>query len=78
MTTYDLLDDLSMSFMLIYAVVYRNFSGVTQEPEVESFCKACGLATSEDELGNISLPTKQTTFSCPRGVFQRYSFLKLK
>ncbi|KAL4016122.1 hypothetical protein IC575_023739 [Cucumis melo] len=45
-----------------------------EESEVESFCQACGLATCGDELGNRSLPTKQTTFSSPKG-FQRYNFL---
>ncbi|XP_022139327.1 SAC3 family protein C isoform X2 [Momordica charantia] len=49
-----------------------------EESEVESFCKSCGLVTCVDELGNLSLPTKQTTFSCPSGAFQRYSFLRFK
>ncbi|KAM6584431.1 hypothetical protein CsatB_011433 [Cannabis sativa] len=42
--------------------------------DVESFCKACGLEICTDEQGNKVLPTKQTTFSCPKGGFQRYSF----
>ncbi|CAK9325715.1 unnamed protein product [Citrullus colocynthis] len=58
-----------------YPLVDLSVLLMMEESEVESFCKACGLAICEDELGNFSLPTKQTTFSSPR-VFQRYSFLK--
>ncbi|KAG6601084.1 SAC3 family protein C, partial [Cucurbita argyrosperma subsp. sororia] len=61
-----------------YPLVDLSMLLMMEESEVESFCKACGLATSGDELGNMSLPTKQTTFSCPKGAFQRYSFVKLK
>ncbi|PON86791.1 SAC3/GANP/THP [Trema orientale] len=46
--------------------------------DVESFCNAYGLETCTDEQGNKLLPTKQTTFSRPKGGFQRYSFRGFK
>ncbi|XP_038893471.1 SAC3 family protein C [Benincasa hispida] len=61
-----------------YPLVDLSILLMMEESEVESFCKACGLATCGDELGNKSLPTKQTTFSSPRAAFQRYRFLKQK
>ncbi|KAG5113429.1 hypothetical protein JHK82_036698 [Glycine max] len=48
------------------------------ESDLESFCNHCGLETGTDESGNKLLPTKQTTFSHPKGGFQRYSFLGLQ
>ncbi|KHN10331.1 SAC3 family protein C-like [Glycine soja] len=49
-----------------------------KESDLESFCNHCGLETGTDESGNKLLPTKQTTFSHPKGGFQRYSFLGLQ
>ncbi|XVE68464.1 hypothetical protein DITRI_Ditri09bG0070800 [Diplodiscus trichospermus] len=49
-----------------------------KESDVESLCHACGLQTSTDGGGNKSLPTKQTTFSVPKGSFQSYSLLRLQ
>ncbi|KAB1226452.1 Germinal-center associated nuclear protein [Morella rubra] len=45
-----------------------------KESDLVSFCNDCGLQTCTDEEGNYLLPTKQTTFSCPKGGFQSYSF----
>ncbi|XP_056683700.1 SAC3 family protein C isoform X6 [Spinacia oleracea] len=41
-----------------------------EELNLESFCNACGLHTSQDDMGNKVLPTKQTGFSHPKGGFQ--------
>ncbi|RDX82966.1 SAC3 family protein C, partial [Mucuna pruriens] len=49
-----------------------------RESDLESFCNYCSLETSTDESGNKLLPTKQTTFSHPKGGFQSYSFLGLQ
>ncbi|XVF00135.1 hypothetical protein REPUB_Repub03eG0258900 [Reevesia pubescens] len=49
-----------------------------RESDAESFCHACGLETSSDGGGNKLLPTKQTTFSIPKGSFQSYSLLGLQ
>ncbi|KAL5568381.1 hypothetical protein UlMin_024956 [Ulmus minor] len=49
-----------------------------KESDLESFCSACGLETSTDEEGNKLLPSKQTTFSHPKGGFQRHSFCGLE
>ncbi|KAL1346474.1 hypothetical protein HN51_020123 [Arachis hypogaea] len=49
-----------------------------EESDLESFCNSCGLKTCTDESGNKLLPTKQTTFSHPKGGFQHYSFLGLQ
>lgn len=38
-----------------------------KESDMESFCRDCGLETSTDEVGKKFLPTKQTTFSHPKG-----------
>ncbi|KMS98208.1 hypothetical protein BVRB_4g094720 [Beta vulgaris subsp. vulgaris] len=46
-----------------------------KESDLETFCNACGLETSEDDMGNKVLPTKQTGFSHPKGGFQCYSFV---
>ncbi|XP_019413993.1 PREDICTED: SAC3 family protein C [Lupinus angustifolius] len=46
-----------------------------KESDLETFCKSCGLETCTDESGNKLLPTKQDTFSHPKGGFQIYSFL---
>ncbi|CAL0328793.1 unnamed protein product [Lupinus luteus] len=46
-----------------------------KESDLETFCKSCGLETCTDESGNKLLPTKQETFSHPKGGFQIYSFL---
>ncbi|KAF1899806.1 hypothetical protein Lal_00019938 [Lupinus albus] len=46
-----------------------------KESDLETFCKSCGLETCTDESGNKLLPTKQETFSHPKGGFQTYSFL---
>ncbi|XP_048326217.2 SAC3 family protein C isoform X1 [Ziziphus jujuba] len=48
-----------------------------KESDLESFCKACGLEICMDEEGNKLLPTKQTTFSCPKEALQCYSFTGL-
>lgn len=49
-----------------------------KESDVESFCHACGLQTLTDGDGNKSLPTKQTTFSIPKGSFQSYGLLAVQ
>ncbi|XP_014513805.1 SAC3 family protein C isoform X1 [Vigna radiata var. radiata] len=49
-----------------------------KESDLESFCHSCGLEICTDESGNKLLPTKQTTFSHPKGRFQSYSFLGLQ
>ncbi|XP_027908853.1 SAC3 family protein C isoform X2 [Vigna unguiculata] len=49
-----------------------------KESDLESFCHYCGLEICTDESGNKLLPTKQTTFSHPKGRFQSYSFLGLQ
>ncbi|XP_061346019.1 SAC3 family protein C isoform X2 [Gastrolobium bilobum] len=49
-----------------------------KESDLESLCNSCGLETYTDESGNKFLPTKQTTFSHPKGGFQNYSFLGLQ
>ncbi|KAL5061936.1 hypothetical protein RYX36_023673 [Vicia faba] len=49
-----------------------------EESDLESFCHSCGLETCIDESGNKLLQTKQTTFSPPKGGFQKYSFLGLQ
>ncbi|KAK7343017.1 hypothetical protein VNO80_25978 [Phaseolus coccineus] len=49
-----------------------------KESDLESFCLSCGLEICTDESGNKLLPTKQTTFSHPKGGFQSYSFLGLQ
>ncbi|XP_027354120.1 SAC3 family protein C isoform X4 [Abrus precatorius] len=49
-----------------------------KESDLESFCNSCGLETCTDASGNKLLPTKQTTFSHPKGGFQSYSFLGLQ
>ncbi|XP_059434040.1 SAC3 family protein C isoform X1 [Corylus avellana] len=49
-----------------------------KESDLVSFCNACGLETNTDEAGNKLLPTKQTTFCCPKGGFQSCSFSGLQ
>ncbi|XP_022765681.1 SAC3 family protein C isoform X2 [Durio zibethinus] len=49
-----------------------------KESDAESFCHACSLETLTDDGGNKLLPTKQTTFSIPKGSFQSYSLLGLQ
>ncbi|KAG6631928.1 hypothetical protein I3843_Q059300 [Carya illinoinensis] len=49
-----------------------------KESDLISFCNACGLETCIDEVGNKFLPTKQTTFCCPKGGFQSYGFTGLE
>ncbi|KAL9448049.1 hypothetical protein AB3S75_015507 [Citrus x aurantiifolia] len=49
-----------------------------EESDVELFCNACGLQTCRDEVGNKLLPTRQTTFCCPKSGLQNYSFLGFK
>ncbi|KAI8546042.1 hypothetical protein RHMOL_Rhmol07G0085100 [Rhododendron molle] len=38
-----------------------------KESDMDSFCRDCGLETSTDEVGKNFLPTKQTSFSRPKG-----------
>ncbi|XP_050232031.1 SAC3 family protein C isoform X3 [Mercurialis annua] len=47
---------------------------IMKESDLEVLCNACGLETFEDEMGNKFLPTKQTTFSLPKGGFQKFNF----
>ncbi|KAL0007337.1 hypothetical protein SO802_008839 [Lithocarpus litseifolius] len=49
-----------------------------KESDLVSFCGACGLEMVTDEVGNKSLPTKQTTFCSPKGGSQSYGFLNLE
>ncbi|XP_004514308.1 SAC3 family protein C isoform X1 [Cicer arietinum] len=49
-----------------------------EESDLELLCHSCGLETCTDESGNKLLHTKQTTFSHPKGGFQKYSFLGLQ
>ncbi|KAK4592390.1 hypothetical protein RGQ29_016790 [Quercus rubra] len=49
-----------------------------KESDLVSFCSACGLEMVTDEVGNKSLPTKQTTFCSPKGGSQSYGFLNLE
>lgn len=62
------------TFILAYMLFYT----LWQESDLESLCHSCGLETCTDESGNKSLPTKQSTFSHPKGGFQKYSFLGLQ
>lgn len=41
-----------------------------KELDLETFCNTCGLRTSQDDMGNKVLPTKQTGFSHPKEGFQ--------
>ncbi|CAO2833098.1 unnamed protein product [Amaranthus hypochondriacus] len=45
-----------------------------KESDLETFCNACGLQTSQDDMGNKVLPTKQSGFSQPKGGFQCNNF----
>ncbi|GMI72508.1 yeast Sac3 homolog C [Hibiscus trionum] len=49
-----------------------------KELDVESLCHACGLETLTDNGENKSLPTKQTTFSLPKGSLQSYKLIGLQ
>jgi chitinase len=49
-----------------------------KESDLVSLCDACGLETRTDEVGNKLLPTKQTTFCCPKGGSQSYGSLDLE
>lgn len=37
-----------------------------KESELQALCRDCGLQTSSDAIGNLLLPSKQTTFSHPK------------
>ncbi|KAB2078835.1 hypothetical protein ES319_A06G190200v1 [Gossypium barbadense] len=49
-----------------------------KELDVESLCHACGLEITSDDGENKSLPTKQTTFSIPKGSLQSYELVGLQ
>ncbi|TYI78508.1 hypothetical protein E1A91_D06G217000v1 [Gossypium mustelinum] len=49
-----------------------------KELDVESLCHACGLKITSDDGENKSLPTKQTTFSIPKGSLQSYELVGLQ
>ncbi|KAH1055318.1 hypothetical protein J1N35_033383 [Gossypium stocksii] len=49
-----------------------------KELDVESLCHACGLEITSDDGENKSLPTKQTTFSIPKGSLQSYELVRLQ
>ncbi|XP_021639406.2 SAC3 family protein C isoform X2 [Hevea brasiliensis] len=57
-----------------YPLVHLSKLLMMKESDLEQFCNACGLETSTDEMGNKSLPTKQTTFCVPKGGFQSSNF----
>ncbi|KAK9284103.1 hypothetical protein L1049_012364 [Liquidambar formosana] len=61
-----------------YPLVHLSKLLMMKESEVESFCKACGLETCTDEVGNKFLPTKQASFCRPKEGFQNYAFLGLE
>ncbi|KAG4196493.1 hypothetical protein ERO13_A06G172400v2 [Gossypium hirsutum] len=49
-----------------------------KELDVKSLCHACGLEITSDDGENKSLPTKQTTFSIPKGSLQSYELVGLQ
>ncbi|KAG4143319.1 hypothetical protein ERO13_D06G181200v2 [Gossypium hirsutum] len=60
---------------LQYCIIEPN---VNEELDVESLCHACGLKITSDDGKNKSLPTKQTTFSIPKGSLQSYELVGLQ
>ncbi|TYH68062.1 hypothetical protein ES332_D06G232200v1 [Gossypium tomentosum] len=60
---------------LQYCIIEPN---VNEELDVESLCHACGLKITSDDGENKSLPTKQTTFSIPKGSLQSYELVGLQ
>lgn len=78
-----------ISEVRVYAVACINSSGyklhpyplahlskilMMKESDLEYLCNACGLETSQDDVGNKFLPTKQTGFCYPKGGFQYHDF----
>ncbi|KAJ6944934.1 hypothetical protein NC651_000079 [Populus alba x Populus x berolinensis] len=55
---------LATSFIHILWFTYLSTKKIR---DLEVLCNACGLQTSADDLGNKSLPTKQTTFLLSQG-----------
>ncbi|KAG6791177.1 hypothetical protein POTOM_000289 [Populus tomentosa] len=61
-----------------YPLVHLSKLLKMKEPDLEVLCNACGLETCADDMGNKLLPTKQTTFCCPKEGFQSYNFTGLE
>ncbi|KAJ6702393.1 GERMINAL-CENTER ASSOCIATED NUCLEAR PROTEIN [Salix koriyanagi] len=58
-----------------YPLVHLSKLLKMKESDLEVLCNACGLETCADEMENKLLPTKQTTFCCPKEGFQSYNFI---
>ncbi|KAG6787802.1 hypothetical protein POTOM_003847 [Populus tomentosa] len=61
-----------------YPLVHLSKLLKMKESDLEVLCNACGLETCADDMGNKLLPTKQTTFCCPKEGFQSYNFTGLE